>query len=81
MFLAAGGSLLRETRCWRWQSAANPVSGPNSLLAVMALPHTNDRTADVYALSLAMNATLERWIREQPESWLWLHPRWPKDPS
>ena len=46
----------------------------------MALPDTNDRTADVYALSLAMNATLERWIRERPECWLWLHRRWPKDP-
>jgi len=46
----------------------------------MALPDSNDRTADVYALSLAMNATLERWIREQPECWLWLHRRWPKDP-
>ena len=43
----------------------------------MALPDTNDRTADVYALTLAMNATLERWIREQPECWLWLHRRWP----
>jgi KDO2-lipid IV(A) lauroyltransferase len=47
----------------------------------MALPDTNDRTADVYALSQAMNATLERWIREQPECWLWLHRRWFKDPS
>jgi len=42
----------------------------------MALPDTGDRAADVYALSLAMNATLERWIREQPECWLWLHRRW-----
>ena len=47
----------------------------------LALPDSNDRTADVYALSLAMNATLERWIREQPECWLWLHRRWPKGPS
>ncbi len=47
----------------------------------MALPDTGDRAADVYALSLAVNATLERWIREQPECWLWLHRRWPKDPS
>jgi Kdo2-lipid IVA lauroyltransferase/acyltransferase len=47
----------------------------------LALPNTNDRTADVYALSLAMNVTLERWIRERPERWLWLHQRWPKEPS
>jgi KDO2-lipid IV(A) lauroyltransferase len=45
----------------------------------LALPDTNDRTAEVYALNLAMNATLERWIRERPECWLWLHRRWPKD--
>jgi lauroyl/myristoyl acyltransferase len=25
-----------------------------------------------------LNATLERWIREQPECWLWLHRRWSK---
>ena len=47
----------------------------------MALPDATDRTADVYALSLAMNATLERSIRQRPECWLWLHRRWPKDPS
>jgi KDO2-lipid IV(A) lauroyltransferase len=47
----------------------------------MALPDTGDRTADVYTLTVAMNATLERWIREQPECWLWLHRRWPKDQS
>jgi KDO2-lipid IV(A) lauroyltransferase len=39
---------------------------------------TGDSTADTYAISLAMNATLERWIREDPSSWLWLHRRWPK---
>jgi len=25
-----------------------------------------------------VNATLERWIREHPEQWLWLHHRWKK---
>jgi KDO2-lipid IV(A) lauroyltransferase len=47
----------------------------------LALPDTGDQTADVYALTLAVNATLERWIREQPGCWLWMHRRWPKDPS
>jgi KDO2-lipid IV(A) lauroyltransferase len=42
------------------------------------LPDTNDRSADVYALTLAINATLERWIRARPEGWLWLHRRWSK---
>jgi KDO2-lipid IV(A) lauroyltransferase len=46
----------------------------------LAIALTGDGKADTYAISLAMNATLERWIREAPESWLWLHRRWPKVP-
>lgn len=23
------------------------------------------------------NKVLERWIREKPEQWLWVHKRWP----
>ena len=44
----------------------------------MQHPSTGDRTADVYAMMVEVNDTLERWIRKQPESWLWLHRRWPK---
>ncbi len=44
----------------------------------LVIPLTGDGTADTYAISLAMNATLERWIREEPSCWLWLHRRWPK---
>lgn len=36
-----------------------------------------DRNA-VYTLTCQMNDTLERWIREDPSSWLWMHRRWPK---
>jgi len=46
--------------------------------APLGIALTGDGTADTYAISLAMNATLERWIREEPASWLWLHRRWPK---
>jgi Kdo2-lipid IVA lauroyltransferase/acyltransferase len=45
----------------------------------MTLPDTGDRTADVRALTSAMNRILEGWIREQPDSWLWLHRRWPPE--
>jgi len=45
----------------------------------MELPDTGDRAADVVTLTTAMNATLERWIREHPESWLWMHRRWPDE--
>ena len=37
-----------------------------------------DRTADLYEITLAVNQTLERWIRADPTAWLWLHRRWPK---
>ena len=44
----------------------------------MEVPHTKDSQADIYTMTEAVNSTLERWIREQPEAWLWLHRRWPK---
>ncbi len=47
--------------------------------APLDLPDTGDRTADAGALMLEVNRTLETWIRRQPECWLWLHRRWPKD--
>ncbi len=46
---------------------------------MMELPATGDAKADVRALTQMMNDQLERWIRERPESWLWMHRRWPKD--
>jgi len=42
---------------------------------------TGDRASDVYEITLAVNQTLERWIRTDPVAWLWLHRRWPKSPS
>jgi Kdo2-lipid IVA lauroyltransferase/acyltransferase len=42
---------------------------------------TGDKTADIHAITLAVNQTLERWIRADPSSWLWLHRRWPKSRS
>lgn len=45
----------------------------------LTLPDTGDRTADIASLTQTVNDTLERWVRAKPESWLWLHRRWPKD--
>jgi len=43
----------------------------------LTLPDTGDRTADIAALTQMVNDTIERWVRAKPESWLWLHRRWP----
>ncbi len=57
--------------------------GPARLRVVcdplMDLPNTGDRQADMLTLTQAINDHLERWIRARPESWLWMHRRWPKD--
>jgi KDO2-lipid IV(A) lauroyltransferase len=45
----------------------------------LALPDSGDLQADIAALMRSANQTLERWISDEPGSWLWLHRRWPKD--
>jgi len=43
----------------------------------LTLPHSN-RAQDILDLTQQINDVLERWIRAEPQSWLWLHRRWPK---
>jgi KDO2-lipid IV(A) lauroyltransferase len=45
----------------------------------LPLPDTGDKTADALALTTRVNQLLERWIREKPGAWLWLHRRWPRE--
>jgi KDO2-lipid IV(A) lauroyltransferase len=45
----------------------------------LPLPDTGDPKADILALTQAVNDVVEQWIRARPESWLWLHRRWPKE--
>jgi len=40
---------------------------------------TGDKKEDVKRVMTDINKTLEGWIRERPEQWLWLHRRWPKE--
>mgnify|MGYP002630381280 CR=1 FL=1 len=40
---------------------------------------SDDKTADIRAVTTEVNRILESWIREQPAQWLWLHNRWPDD--
>jgi KDO2-lipid IV(A) lauroyltransferase len=43
----------------------------------LTLPKTGNTDADRLALMTAVNATVECWVREHPEQWLWVHRRWP----
>ncbi len=40
---------------------------------------TGDVEADVRRTMERINQIFERWIRDTPEQWLWLHNRWPKE--
>jgi KDO2-lipid IV(A) lauroyltransferase len=43
----------------------------------LPLPHSGEPHADAAVLMERVNATLEAWIRNRPEQWLWVHRRWP----
>jgi KDO2-lipid IV(A) lauroyltransferase len=38
-------------------------------------PATGDRGRDIEQMTARLNATIEEWIRERPELWLWSHAR------
>jgi len=42
----------------------------------LIVPSEGTRDERVVALMTEVNATIERWVRERPEQWLWLHRRW-----
>ena len=41
---------------------------------------TGDRDADVLRVTAACTAEVERWVRRDPEQWLWMHRRWKTPP-
>ena len=43
----------------------------------LLVTRSGDFHADAAALMTRVNATLEEWIRDRPEQWLWVHRRWP----
>ncbi len=42
----------------------------------LELPGTGNRAADIEALTAAIFAQFEAWIREHPEQWMWWNTRW-----
>jgi KDO2-lipid IV(A) lauroyltransferase len=45
-------------------------------LVELEVPRTADRSADAKALTTAIFAQFEAWIREAPEQWMWWNTRW-----
>ncbi len=44
----------------------------------LEVPRSNDRAADARALTTAIFAVFESWIRAHPEQWMWWNTRWVK---
>ncbi len=42
----------------------------------LPVPKTGDKKADALALTAAMFAVFEEWIRDHPEQWMWWNTRW-----
>jgi KDO2-lipid IV(A) lauroyltransferase len=42
----------------------------------LPVPRSQDRKADALALTAAVFAVFEAWIREHPEQWMWWNTRW-----
>ena len=57
--------------------------GPARLRLVVGpplpMPDTGSKAGNIQALTQALNDEFETWIRQKPDSWLWLHRRWSKD--
>jgi Kdo2-lipid IVA lauroyltransferase/acyltransferase len=44
----------------------------------LEVARSGDAASDTLALMTQVNRVLERWIRERPDHWFWLHRRWPE---
>ena len=45
-------------------------------MRALEVPRTSDKERDARALTTAMFAAFEAWIREAPEQWMWWNTRW-----
>lgn len=66
--------------CPVWPLRVERLAGATFRVTVyprLAMPQAGTRDERIHAIMAAVNRTLEDWIRERPEQWLWLHRRWP----
>ena len=47
-----------------------------SIEPALTVPTEGTRDERIVTLLTDVNRTIERWVREHPEQWLWLHRRW-----
>ena len=50
-----------------------------TVLPRLELPEKRDTADNVLATMTRINAIIEEWIVAQPDQWLWLHQRWPRE--
>jgi KDO2-lipid IV(A) lauroyltransferase len=51
--------------------------GPARTRLIVEPPLPVNEQMDVLSLATQINAVIERWIRQEPQAWLWMHRRWP----
>ncbi len=47
----------------------------------VAIPHTDDVSADILTGTQLCTSAIESWIRRYPDQWLWIHRRWKTRPA
>ncbi|WP_256469653.1 lysophospholipid acyltransferase family protein [Pleomorphomonas sp. NRK KF1] len=67
------GLPLVVAHCLRVDGARFRIDGKR-----LELPNTDDPEADVEQATLALHATFETWIRDEPGQWMWATRKWPK---
>jgi len=75
------GRLALKFRCPVLGASVQRLDGQRFRITItppLELPDSGDQAADVATLMTRVNATVEGWIRERPDQWMWIHRRWSK---
>ncbi len=83
MTTPALASLALKYDCPVWPVRVERLAGVRFRITVfpkLAIRRDGTRDENIRAIMTDINLTLEGWIRERPEQWLWLHRRWPQSP-